>query len=357
MKKQTVAILFGGTNSEHEVSLMSASSVLTYIDTSRYDVVMLGITKAGRWLRYFGPVEDIRSGSWEQHPDNLPALISPDRTVHGLLTFHGDGTVSATHLDVVFPVMHGRYAEDGSIQGLMDLAGIPCVGPGVASSAVCMDKELTHIVLDAAGIPTAKWFALRKNAGFTLADVEAKIAMKLGGFPVFVKPANAGSSVGVSKVKSSVQLQEALELAFSHDSKLLIEGAVVGREVEVAVMGNHQPTVSPHLGEIVPKLEFYDYNSKYLDDTAELILPAQVTEEEAQRIRSTALRAYRALGCRGLARVDFFLLPDGSCVLNEPNTLPGFTHISMYPKLFIDAGMTYPQIIDQLLHCAMESQC
>ncbi|MBS4785930.1 MAG: D-alanine--D-alanine ligase [Clostridiales bacterium] len=354
MEKRTVGILFGGANSEHEVSLMSSTSVLNNIDRDRYDVVMVGITRDGRWLRYTGPVDSIIDSSWEQHPENCPAFLSPDRSVHGLVTLRGD-RAEITPLDAVFPVMHGRFAEDGSMQGLLDLAGIPCVGPGVCASAICMDKEYTHIVLDAAGVKTSDWFCVRKNSVPSLVELEVKIAVKLGGFPVFVKPCNAGSSVGVSKVKNSDQLEEAMELAFRHDSKLLIEKAMVGKEVEVAVMGNDDPVASDHLGEIVPKLDFYDYNSKYYDDTADLYIPARITDEETQLIRETAVKAFRALGCRGLARVDFFLLPDGSCVLNEPNTLPGFTHISMYPKLFIDSGMTYPEIIDRLITLAIEA--
>ena len=354
MEKRTVGILFGGANSEHEVSLMSSTSVLNNIDRDKYDVVMVGITRDGRWFRYTGPVEQIKDSSWEQHPDNLPAFLSPDRGVHGLITLR-DGQAETTRLDAVFPVMHGRFAEDGSMQGLLDLAGIPFVGPGVCASALCMDKEYAHIVLEAAGIKTSDWFCVHKDALPPLVDLEVKIAVKLGGFPVFVKPCNAGSSVGVSKVKDSAQLEEAMQLAFQHDSKLLIERAIVGKEVEVAVLGNGQPIASDHLGEIVPKLEFYDYNSKYYDDTADLYIPARVTDEETQLIRETALRAFQALGCKGLSRIDFFLLPDGSCILNELNTLPGFTHISMYPKLFIDSGLSYAGLIDRLITLAIEA--
>lgn len=355
MEKRTIGILFGGASSEHDVSLMSATSVLENIDREKYDVIMVGITRDGRWMRYTGDVKKLIDHSWEEDSDNLPAFLSPDRSVHGLVTVR-DGQMEITRLDAVFPVMHGRFAEDGSMQGLCDLAGIPCVGPGVCSSAICMDKEYTHIVLDAAGIKTSDWFCVRKGEVPSLLDLEVKIAVKLGGFPVFVKPCNAGSSVGVSKVKTSDDLEEAMMLAFQHDQKILIERAMVGKEVEVAVMGNDSPEASVHVGEIVPKLEFYDYNSKYYDDTADLYLPARISDEETQLIRQTAVKAFKALGCRGLARVDFFLLPDGSCVLNEPNTLPGFTKISMYPKLFIDSGLSYPEIIDRLITLAIEAR-
>ena len=355
MEKRTVGILFGGVSSEHDVSLMSSTSVLENIDRDRYNVIMVGITRDGRWLRYNGSIDKLTDHSWEQDPGNLPAFLSPDREIHGLITLR-DGAPEITRLDAVFPVMHGRFAEDGTLQGLCDLAGIPCVGPGVCASAICMDKEYTHIVLDAAGIRTSDWFCVRRSEQPSLLDLEVKIAVKLGGFPVFVKPCNAGSSVGVSKVKSSDELEEAMALAFRHDSKLLIERAISGREVEVGVMGNDAPEASVHVGEIVPKLEFYDYNSKYYDDTADLYLPARISDEETQLIRQTAVKAFKALGCQGLSRVDFFLLPDGSCILNELNTLPGFTKISMYPKLFIDSGISYPDIIDRLITLAIEAR-
>ena len=213
MNKRVVAILFGGVSSEHEVSRMSATSVLKNIDREAFDPVMVGITKDGRWLRYTGPVEQIVTGEWEQHPDNRPCILSPDRSVHGLVLF-GDQGAETVRLDAVFPVMHGRNAEDGSMQGLCELSGVPYVGPGVTASALCMDKEYTHIVLAASGVPTTDWVCVHRDAVPSLLDLEVKIAVKLGGFPVFVKPCNAGSSVGVSKVRSSDELEAAMALAF-----------------------------------------------------------------------------------------------------------------------------------------------
>ena len=352
MNKRVVAILFGGVSSEHEVSRMSATSVLKNIDREAFDPVLVGITKDGRWLRYTGPVEQIVTGEWEQHPDNRPCILSPDRSVHGLVLF-GDQGAETVRLDAVFPVMHGRNAEDGSMQGLCELSGVPYVGPGVTASALCMDKEYTHIVLAASGVPTTDWVCVHRDAVPSLLDLEVKIAVKLGGFPVFVKPCNAGSSVGVSKVRSSDELEAAMALAFENDEKLLIERTLVGKEVEVAVIGNDTPEASTHAGEIVPPDGLYDYSSKYLDDTAGLYLPARISDEATELLRSTAVKAYRALGCQGLSRVDFFLQEDGSCVLNEINTLPGFTNISMYPKLMMDAGLSYPALITRLIDLAM----
>ena len=343
MNKRVVAILFGGVSSEHEVSRMSATSVLKNIDREAFDPVMVGITKDGRWLRYTGPVEQIVTGEWEQHPDNRPCILSPDRSVHGLVLF-GDQGAETVRLDAVFPVMHGRNAEDGSMQGLCELSGVPYVGPGVTASALCMDKEYTHIVLAASGVPTTDWVCVHRDAVPSLLDLEVKIAVKLGGFPVFVKPCNAGSSVGVSKVQSSDELEAAMALAFENDDKLLIERTLIG---------NDTPEASTHAGEIVPPDGLYDYSSKYLDDTAGLYLPARISDEATELLRSTAVKAYRALGCQGLSRVDFFLQEDGSCVLNEINTLPGFTNISMYPKLMMDAGLSYPALITRLIDLAM----
>jgi len=353
MSRVKAAIIFGGMSSEHEVSLMSSTSVLQNIDREKYEVTMLGITKAGRWLEYTGPVELIRSGEWERSGQTAPAFLSPDREIHGIVSLR-DGRAQTKPIDVAFPVMHGRYAEDGTIQGLLELAGIPCVGPGVLSSAVVMDKQFTHMVLDSVGIPTARWIALKKREYTGLEAVDAQVAQKLGGYPVFVKPANAGSSVGVSKAKSPEELKASIELAFRYDSKLVIEEAIVGKEVECAVMGNEDPVASDCLGEIVPKVEFYDYDAKYFDESTDLYIPARIPAETTRLIRETAFKAYRALECRGLTRVDFFVREDGSIILNEPNTIPGFTHISMYPKLFIASGLPYPQIIDRLLTLAME---
>lgn len=350
MKK--VCILFGGVSNEHEVSLVSAGSVLRNIDRRYYDVRMLGITRDGRWQLYTGPAEDIPSGAWEKDPARLcPAVISPDRTHRGILALRPEG-VQVLPVDVAFAVVHGAGGEDGSIQGLFELGGIPYVGAGVLESAVCMDKEAAHILLTNAGIPKTKLVAARRSDASN-ADIKRLFWAEIG-YPMFVKPANAGSSVGVSKAADGDALERAIALAFEHDSKIVAERPVEGQEVECAVMGNETPTAASVLGEIAPSTEFYDYDSKYKNDSAALYVPARIPAETAQQVRRIAVEAYKAVGCRGFARVDFFVGPDGAVTLNEINTIPGFTSISMFPKLWEAAGVSYPELIDRLLRYAEE---
>lgn len=351
MKKLTVAVIFGGASSEYEVSLQSSTSVLNNISHETFDVIMLGITKDGRWLRYTGPVEKIAQNQWNQPEYVTPAFISPDRSVHGIVELTPGGAV-VTPIDAAFPVLHGKNGEDGTIQGLFELAGIPYVGCGVCASAVCMDKEMAHTVLDRNGIANAKWKAVKRQ-DFTDPDATAAMLEEALGYPMFVKPANAGSSVGVSKASDKASLLQALDLAFQHDSKAIVEECIVGQEVETAVLGNEDPKAAL-VGEIVPKVEFYTYDAKYADDSTDLYIPAHITEETADRLREIAIQAYKALGCAGMTRMDFFVKADGSIILNEPNTIPGFTSISMYPKLWIAAGLPYDQLIDRLIRLAME---
>ncbi|SDO04030.1 D-alanine--D-alanine ligase family protein [Acetanaerobacterium elongatum] len=351
MSRLTVGILFGGASSEYEVSLMSASSVLNHINREKYDIVMLGITKDGKWLRYRGEINDIKSGNWV-NGNVTPAYVVPDRALHGIIEIGEDGTAKATKLDAVFPVMHGKNCEDGTLQGLFMVAGIPFVGCDTLSSAICMDKVVTHTVMDNAGITTAKW-------DYCTADVldnfepYAKTLAERFGYPMFVKPANAGSSVGVNKATNSTQLKAAIKIALQHDKKVVIEQAVVGQEVECAVLGNRNPVASV-VGEIAPKAEFYDYDAKYISDTTDLFIPARIPEAVAEKVRETAVKAYRALFCTGLSRVDFFVRANGEVVFNEINTIPGFTHISMYPKLFEAYGIPYSELIDKLIELALE---
>ncbi len=351
MNKIKVAVLFGGASSEHEVSVVSATSVLQNIPRDKYDVVMIGITKDGRWLEYTGAIEDIASMKWEQEPART-AVISPDPSHHGLLLLDGS-SVEICPIDVCFPVLHGKNGEDGTIQGLFQLAGIPFVGCDLISSADCMDKVVTHIILEAAGIPMAKWNCV------TMADMEnfdaaaEKMEAHLG-YPMFVKPANAGSSVGVSKAKDRQQLKEACYVALKEDRKVIVEEFIDGREVENAVLGNEDPEGSHVCGEITPLVEFYTYDAKYNDASTKLQLPAPISEELNQQIRETAVKAYKAIGCGGLSRVDFFVKRDGSgIILNEINTLPGFTSISMYPKLWEASGVPYSELLDRLIGFAL----
>ena len=272
----------------------------------------------------------------------------------GLLSFEGDCVVRE-HIDVVFPVLHGEHGEDGTVQGLLRLAGLPFVGPDVAASAVCMDKTLTKLVADHAGIRQAAWelvnaSALRGDCTRLLERLEARFA-----YPMFVKPAGTGSSVGVSKALDRAALERALRDAAKFDKKVLVEEFIDGQEVEVAVLGNDAPAASV-CGEIVAGADFYDYEAKYISDCAKLVIPARLDETVSERVRDTAIRAYRALGCRGLSRVDFFVTrKDREVVFNEINTIPGFTSISMYPKLFEASGIPYPELLDRLIELAMEA--
>ena len=351
MEKHTVAILFGGVSSEHEVSLVSASSVLRNLPTEHYEVVMLGITRDGRWLRYQGPIDAIQQDTWEASGAVQPAILSPDRSHHGLL-LPRDGGFDVLRLDAVFPVLHGKNGEDGTIQGLFEIAGIPCVGCGTLASAMCMDKQVTHTILADAGVPQARWVCLTQSDLADRAALEGRLACL--GYPMFVKPANAGSSVGISKVRVPQELDAALELAFQHDHKVIVEEFIDGIEVESAVLGNGDELIVSVLGEIVPCNEFYDYNAKYQNAATELYIPARIPEDVAALVRETAARAYRALGCAGFARIDFFVKRDGTgIILNEPNTIPGFTSVSMYPKLMEASGVPYPELIHRLFQLAL----
>ena len=353
MEKLSVCVLFGGVSPEHEVSLRSAESVLNHMDTEKYNIFPVGITKEGDWILYRGnDYSDLPSGRWLDCPDNRRAAISPVRG-QGLLSFEGDCVVRE-RIDVVFPVLHGENGEDGSIQGLLQLAGLPCVGPLVAASATAMDKTLTKLVADRAGIRQADWLLvtaqeLQHGADSALDAVEKKFS-----YPVFVKPAGTGSSVGVSKAGDREQLREALDKAAAFDQKILVEEFIDGREIEVAVLGNDTPAAST-CGEIDSGAEFYDYEAKYISDSARLYIPARISGGAMEQVRDMAVRIYTAIGCRGLSRVDFFVKRDTEEVIfNEINTIPGFTSISMYPKLFEASGIAYSDLIDQLISLAME---
>ncbi len=353
MEKKTVALLFGGVSSEYDVSCMSVSSVWENVDREKYEPVLIGITREGEWLLYDGDIEKVRKGEWDKDSRHIKrAFICPDRSVHGAMVENESGW-DILQIDVVYPVLHGKNGEDGTMQGLLEIAGLPYVGCKVLASAACMDKDVCHTLLEGAGIAQVKWLTYYKEA----VDFEAaaKETDEKLGWPVFVKPANAGSSVGITKVKSAEMLKEAMELAFEHDVKIIIEEAVQSPiEVECAVLGNDELLVGGP-GEIVPADEFYSYDAKYYNDESETFLNARIPDEMAEEIRETAKRAYKILGCKGLTRVDFLVNGEtGKIVLNEPNTLPGFTNISMYPKLIMNTGMTYAQLIDKLLELACE---
>ncbi len=353
MKKLSVCVLFGGVSPEHEVSLRSAEAVLNHIDHEKYNVFPVGITKDGDWVLFGGrDYAMLPAGLWLDHPENRRATISPVRG-QGLLSFETD-CVMRERIDVVIPVLHGENGEDGSIQGLLQIAGIPYVGPHLAASAVCMDKTLTKLVAGLAGVRQADWVLVTKD-GFTrnAEDVIARVEEKFS-YPVFVKPAGTGSSVGVSKAKNREDLVSGIEAALRYDKKVLVEEFIRGREIEVAVLGNATPMASV-CGEIASGVEFYDYDAKYITDTSTSYIPARISDACSEQVRELAVKIYEAMGCQGLSRVDFFVTEEEEVVFNEINTLPGFTSISMYPKLFMASGMEYSEILDKLIELAVEA--
>lgn len=349
-----VLVVFGGVSSEHEVSLISAKSVFENIPADKYEIIGLGITKDGRWFKYSGDWSNLPDDKWLSDWSNLtPATISADRCFGGLLLLNRDST-EKVNIDVVFPVLHGKNGEDGTIQGLLQLAGIPFVGSDMLSSAVCMDKAVTNTLADAAGIAQAKWMSVKKHEYNKDPGVFLKKAVEYLKYPIFVKPANAGSSVGISKAVDEQGLRKATAAAFEHDEKIVLEEGIDGCEVECAVLGNNEPVASV-VGEIVPCNEFYDYHAKYIAGTTQLHIPARLDDSKTEEVRATACRAYKHLGCSGLARIDFFVRKsDNAVLLNESNTLPGFTSISMYSKLFEAAGIPYPELLDRLISLAIE---
>lgn len=345
-----VGVLFGGRSGEHEVSLASAASVIRGLDPDKYEAVPIGITKDGHWL--------VGEGAVKMLPEVLKGgrrvMLTADPTEAALVPL--DRGAGAQRLDVIIPVMHGTFGEDGTIQGMLELAGIPYVGAGVLGSAVAMDKDVAKRLCKAAGIPVVPWVAVQrwrweKERTAVKEEIEKEFE-----YPVFVKPATLGSSVGMSKVHSAEELEPALNLACEYGMKVLVEKAVSAREIEVSVLGNHDPKASVP-GEIVPHREFYDYTAKYLEEGTQLKIPAELKPGQAERIQKLAVEAFRALELSGMARVDFFLEKKGGKIfLNEANTIPGFTSISMYPKLWEASGISFRELIDKLIELAFEQQ-
>ena len=328
------------------------------ISKDKYDVTTLGITKDGQWFYTEATAEEIESGEWEKSEANKHAVLSPDRSTHGILIEEADGGLSKKFIDVIFPVMHGQNSEDGTMQGLLQLSGIPFVGPNTTSSAASMDKAITKAMVEQNGtVSQADCVVSHKTIYQQDKDAEmARINEYFGGrYPLFVKPANAGSSVGITKVKSNGALEAALDLAFEIDGKLVVEEAIVGREMEVAVLGNDDPKASC-IGEIFAANEFYDYNAKYENAESRTAIVTDLPKAKEDEMRNAAVTVYKVMGCKGLARVDFFL-QEGTdrVVFNELNTIPGFTSISMYPQLWEASGIPYTELIDQLIQLALEN--
>src|SRR6267154_2176818 len=379
MSKLRVGILFGGRSGEHEVSLLSAASVLNAIDKDKYEVVPIGITKDGRWLTA-GDAENLLQGKLVIEPRHLragdpeltqpaavlargEAVVVPPEPVHrqsGLVPFQTDAALTrraadrAINVDVIFPVLHGTFGEDGTIQGLLELADIAYVGAGVLGSAAGMDKDIMKSLFRAAGLPIVRHVTVLRGDWESAPKKVEKLVESNLKYPVFVKPANLGSSVGISKAHDRKELGPAIDEAAKFDRKIVIEEGVGGkknkaREIECSVLGNDKPAASV-AGEIVPSTEFYDYSAIYLDEGSQLIIPAKLTKSEAKRVQELAIAAFRAVDCSGLARVDFLMDPKSRKIyLNEINTMPGFTSISMYPKLWAASGVAYPELIHRLI--------
>ena len=349
-KKISVGILFGGKSAEHEISLLSAKNVIDALDRDKYEPVLIGIDKTGKWVTYPDTdyLEHGENASLVKMKDPVDAVTLVPQQAGRLLSLEKQSPVPV--VDVIFPVLHGPFGEDGSLQGLLRMADIPFVGAGVAGSAIGMDKDIMKRLLRDAGIQVARFITLRNGSPVPTFD---EVTNTLGK-PVFIKPANMGSSVGVSKVKDAGEFQAALELASRFDRKIIIEEYIKGREIECSVLGNDDPIASVP-GEIIPSHDFYSYDAKYLDDNgAALEIPAKLSAQVAGRIREIAINAFKVLECAGMARLDFFLTPDDDIYLNEINTIPGFTKISMYPMLWEASGISYKELVDRLIQLAFE---
>lgn len=352
MDKIKVGILFGGKSSEHEVSLQSAKNIMEAIDHDKYDVTLIGIDKQGNWhlnnnTDYL--INEDNPKLIELNKTNQNIAVVPGRENNQILNINSSEAFE--QLDVIFPILHGPLGEDGSVQGMIRMANIPYVGPNVLSSAICMDKDIAKKLLQASGFNVADWISVKKTAKKqpSFNEVKEKI-----GTPFFIKPANQGSSVGVSKVKSEEEYIEGLEKAMLYDHKVLLEKNVIGREIECGVLGNENPAASLP-GEILPKGDFYSYETKYIDENGAILkIPADLSEELKKTIQEQSVEAFEVLECQGLARVDYFLKENGSLVINEVNTLPGFTKISMYPKLWEVSGIPYPILIEKLIELAID---
>lgn len=353
MKK--ILVLFGGASSEHEVSRLSAASVLRHLDKDKYEIYKVGITKDGEWFLTDSTEDQIEDGSWEENPENQKAVLPPDAAVQGLIVFKPGKTYETIKLDAVFPVLHGKNGEDGTLQGLLDLARIPYVGAGTTASAASMDKAITKLMIRHTGVQQADFYLTDRYSFASDPEGILKEAEDHfhGQYPLFVKPANAGSSVGISKAKSSRELFHAIRTAAEEDHKILIEKAITGREIEVAVLGNRHPRASL-IGEILAAAEFYDYEAKYLSNQSKTRVVDDLSKEKEEEIQNAAITVYKTMDCRGLARVDFFLSEDDQVIFNEINTLPGFTSISMYPKLWEATDLPYSELLDTLIALAMD---
>ncbi|HVB86562.1 MAG TPA: D-alanine--D-alanine ligase family protein [Candidatus Dormibacteraeota bacterium] len=349
-KRLRVGVIYGGRSGEHEVSLASATSVIRALDPEKYDIVPIGITKDGRWL--------VGNGAQKMLPEVLKSgvrvSLPPDPTAAALVPMSPDASRRSVGVDVIFPVLHGTFGEDGTVQGLLELAGLPYVGAGVLGSAVGLDKDVQKRLFDQAGLPVVPFLSVHRWEWEKQRNKVLQAVKKKFRFPVFVKPATGGSSVGMSRVKTVRELPSAMDLAGEFGLKIIVERAVNAREIEVSVLGN-QETKASIPGEVAPHREYYDYKAKYLEQGTQLLIPAKLTKKQVSTVQDYAVRAFRAIDGTGMARCDFFLeRRTGKIFINEVNTIPGFTSISMYPKMWEASGLPYPKLIDRLIELALE---
>ena len=349
MNKLNVVVLFGGVSPEHEVSKTSAATIISNISEEEYNIIPMYITRDGKWLMYDGSIDNIRNVQWERY--GTPAIISPDASHKGIVRIVGD-KARLVSVDVVFPVLHGDNGEDGSVQGLFELAGIPYVGSGILSSALCMDKAFTNQICVSMGIKHTPYIVCKQHELISASSAFKRI--KRLGYPCFVKPAISGSTIGISRANNKRELDAAIEAALMYDDKVIIEKAVTGRELECAVLGSGGEVEASVVGEIIPAGEYYDFDSKYNNKSSKTIAPADIPENISEEIRELSVKIFKALDCSGLARADFFWDEKADKVIfNEINTMPGFTSISMYPMLWNEMGISTTELIDRLIKLAM----
>lgn len=344
MQKKSIAIIFGGNSTEYEVSLQSAYSVFDNIDSEKFDIIPIGITRSGEWFHYTGSMDNLLNNTWFEDSSKLfPIVVSQNRSVKGFLEFSGD-SYKTVKLDLVLPVLHGKNGEDGTLQGLFELAGIPIIGCNTLSSALCMDKDRAHKLANLAGVAVPKSVTFKEHEkDSAVAEINSSLS-----YPLFVKPVRAGSSFGITKVSQKSELNEAIRLAFEHDSEVIVEENIDGFEVGCAVLGIDE-LITGRVDEIEISGGFFDFEEKYTLKTSNIYMPARIDAKDEKRIQETAKIIYKALGCTGFARVDMFFTPSGEIVFNEVNTIPGFTSHSRYPNMMKGIGLSFAQMLDKLI--------
>ncbi|MEG0615726.1 MAG: D-alanine--D-alanine ligase family protein [Oscillospiraceae bacterium] len=351
MAKIKVAVIFGGISSEHDVSLRSATNVIENIPKDKYEVICVGITEKGRWLYFPDDISRIKTGEWEKSPDCTPAVLSPDTLHSGLIKLEGD-EFSTQKIDVIFPVLHGNCGEDGTIQALIEMSGIPYVGSNHTAAACCMDKDIAATMFSAAGIPVAEWYTFTQSDLAQLDERCADLAAQIG-FPMIVKPAVGGSSIGINKVNDETELSDAIKFAFAHGKKVVVQDFIKGRELECGIFGNETPVAS-QVGEITFSNDIYGYEEKNIFGSAEKIVPADIDDNLAEEIRKMAVGAFKTMGCSGLGKAKFFLKKDGGIILSGIDPMPKFTPLGMYEKMMTAFGIPMPKLLDKLICLAFD---